>query len=74
MEIIISLGYILSHSKYPFRKKCQTKNLPGSDPDLNSSSLVRFGLKFDHILHHIQDFTGRRMLNVIAHLDQRSFQ
>jgi hypothetical protein len=29
-----------------------------------SSSLVRFGLKFDYILHHIQNFKRRRMLNV----------
>jgi hypothetical protein len=31
---------------------------------LTSSSLVRFGLKFDYILHYIQNFTRRRMLNV----------
>ena len=31
---------------------------------VNSSSLVRFGLKFDYILHQIQNFTRRRLLNV----------
>jgi molybdopterin/thiamine biosynthesis adenylyltransferase len=46
------------------RKNCQTKNLPDSDPDLTSSSLVTFGPKFDCILLHIQNFTRRRMLNV----------
>jgi hypothetical protein len=55
---------IFVKKKNPFRKKCQTKNLPDSDPDLNSISLVRFDLKFDYILHHIQKFTRRRMLNV----------
>jgi hypothetical protein len=30
-------------NKKPFRKICQTKNLPDSDPDLTSSSLVTFG-------------------------------
>jgi hypothetical protein len=45
-------------------KNCQTKNPPDSDPDFNSSLLVRFGLKFDYILHHIQIFTRRLMLNV----------
>jgi hypothetical protein len=45
-------------------KNCQTKNLPDSDPDLTSSSLVTFGPNFDCILLHIQNFTVRRMLNV----------
>ena len=54
----------LQKKKNPFRKKCQTKNPPDSDPDINSSSLIRFGLKFDYILHHIHNFTRRRMLNV----------
>jgi hypothetical protein len=40
------------------------KNLPDSDPDLTSSSLVTFAPKFDCILLHIQNFTRRRMLNV----------
>jgi hypothetical protein len=33
----------------------QTKNLPDSDPLLNSSSLVTFGLKFEFILHILQE-------------------
>jgi hypothetical protein len=43
--------------KKPFRKICQTKNLPDSDPDLTSSSLVTFGPNVDCILLHIQNFT-----------------
>jgi hypothetical protein len=39
----------------PFRKICQAKNFPDSDPDLNSSSLVQFGLKFDYILNILQE-------------------
>jgi hypothetical protein len=45
----------LQKKKNPFRKICQTKNLPDSDPDLNSSSLVNFGLKFDYILYKLQE-------------------
>jgi hypothetical protein len=41
-----------------------TKNLPDSDPDLTSSSLVPFGPKFNYILLDIQNFTRRLMLNV----------
>jgi hypothetical protein len=37
------------------REICQTKNLPDSDPDLNSSSLVQFELKFDYILNILQE-------------------
>jgi hypothetical protein len=48
-------------TKKTFRKICQTKNLPDSDPDLTSSSLVTFGPKFDCILLDIQNFTWRRM-------------
>ena len=56
--------YTLQKKKNPFRKNCQTKNPPDADPDLNNSLLVRFGLQFEYILHHIQNFTRRRMLNV----------
>ena len=41
----------LQKNKKPFRKICQTKNLPDSDPDLTSSSLVTFGPNFDCISH-----------------------
>jgi hypothetical protein len=53
----------LKKEKKSIQKNCLTKNPPDSDPDLSSSSLVRFVLKFDYILHHIQNFTRRRMLN-----------
>jgi hypothetical protein len=46
---------VLGKNKKPFRKICQNKNLPDSDPDLTSSSLVTFGKKFDCILLHIQN-------------------
>jgi hypothetical protein len=53
-----SLKYIISQGgKKPFRKIYQTKNLPDSDPDLTSSSLVKFGPKFEYIVLHIQSFT-----------------
>jgi hypothetical protein len=42
-------GYILI--KYGWN----SLKLPDSDPDLNSSSLVQFGLKFDYILHILQE-------------------
>ena len=54
-SIFIADSTNLLKKKNPFKKICQTKNLPDFDPDLNSSSLLKFGLKFDYILHILQE-------------------
>ena len=46
--IISKVNIHYKRKKNQFRTICQTKNL-------TSSSLVKFGLKFDSILHHIQN-------------------
>jgi hypothetical protein len=64
LYIIIKVKIPYKRTKNHSEKFVKLKNLPDSDPDLTSSSLVKFGPKFDYILLHIQNFTRRRMLNV----------
>ena len=57
LYIIIKVKIPYKRTKSHSEKIVKLKNLPDSDPDLTSSSLVTFGPNFDCILLHIQNFT-----------------
>jgi hypothetical protein len=46
---VVSLKIVLEEVIHIAEDDFQTKNLPDSDPDLTSSSLVTFGPKFGYI-------------------------